>query len=179
MERKIDVVEDLNGNSIVVIHDVIFKGRRSMDWADVEEYLKQFIGECYFVENTKDMIYIGPDLPDEYAHSNYTKILKGSNAKAKANAVQGIPEMLLIANEREFEDNRKDKHIKDAKYGWYSYVSRFAMPVYDENEEIERYNVFRAIMLVRHAEDNKLYLYDIIKIKKETSTLFQSRDLTQ
>lgn len=28
-------------------------------------------------------------------------------------------------------------------------------------------------------EDGKLYLYDIIKIKKETSTLFQSKDLTQ
>ncbi len=27
--------------------------------------------------------------------------------------------------------------------------------------------------------DGKLYLYDIIKIKKETSNLFQSDDLTQ
>ncbi len=49
----------------------------------------------------------------------------------------------------------------------------------DGNNEIERYNVFRAIMLVRHAEDNRLYLYDIMKIKKETSTLFQSVDFTQ
>lgn len=53
------------------------------------------------------------------------------------------------------------------------------MPVYGENNDIERYNVFQAIMLVRHAEDNKLYLYDIMKIKKETSTHFQSEDLTQ
>ena len=58
-------------------------------------------------------------------------------------------------------------------------MTRFALPVYGENENIERYNVFQAIMLVRHAEDGKLYLYDIIKIKKETSTLFQSKDLTQ
>ena len=57
--------------------------------------------------------------------------------------------------------------------------TRFALPVYGESEDIERYNVFRAIMLVRHAEDNKLYLYDIMKIKKETSNLFQSEDLTQ
>lgn len=27
--------------------------------------------------------------------------------------------------------------------------------------------------------DGKKYLYDIMKIKKETSTLFQSEDLTQ
>ena len=126
-----------------------------------------------------DLVYIGPDLPDEYTHSNYTMLLRGANAKAKANAAQGIPEMLLIANEREFEKNRKDKHSKNAKYGWYSYVTRFALPVYGENGDIERYNVFRAIMLVRHAEDNKLYLYDIMKIKKETSNLFQSEDLTQ
>ena len=62
---------------------------------------------------------------------------------------------------------------------WYSYVTRFALPVYGENAHIERYNVFRAILLVRHAEDNRLYLYDIMKIKKETSTHFQSEDLTQ
>ena len=124
-------------------------------------------------------MFFGTDLPDEYAHSEYTSTLRGANAKAKANATQGIPEMLMIANEREFEENRKDKHSKNAKYGWYSYVTRFALPVYEENGDIERYNVFRAIMLVRHAEDNKLYLYYIMKIKKETSNLFQSEDLTQ
>ena len=179
MERKVNVVEDLDGNKIVVIHDIRFKGKRSVEWTDVEQYLKQYVGEAHIIKSTNDMVYIGSDLPDEYTHSNYTKILKGANAKAKANAVQGIPEMLMIANEKEFENNRKDKHLKDAKYGWYSYVTRFALPVYDENGDIERYNVFRAIVLVRHAEDDKLYLYDIMKIKKETSTLFQSEDLTQ
>lgn len=34
-------------------------------------------------------------------------------------------------------------------------------------------------MVVRHNQDGKLYLYDILNIKKETSTLFQSEDLTQ
>ncbi len=179
MQRKVNVVEDLDGNKIVVIHDIRFKGKRSVEWTDVEQYLKQYVGEAHIIKSTNDMVYIGSDLPDEYTHSNYTKILKGANAKAKANAVQGIPEMLMIANEKEFESNRKDKHLKDAKYGWYSYVTRFALPVYDENGDIERYNVFRAIVLVRHAEDDKLYLYDIMKIKKETSTLFQSEDLTQ
>jgi hypothetical protein len=51
--------------------------------------------------------------------------------------------------------------------------------VYSESGEVERYNVFHALILVRHAKDNKLYLYDIIEIKKETSKLFQSTDLTQ
>ena len=179
MQRKVNVVEDLDGDKIVVIHDIRFKGRQAIEWNDVEQYLKQYVGEAHIIESTNDMVYIGDDLPDEYTHSVYTRILKGSNAKAKANAAQGIPEMLVIANEKEYEENRKEKHSRDARYGWYSYVTRFALPVYEENGDIERYNVFRAIMLVRHAEDNKLYLYDIMKIKKETSTLFQPEDLTQ
>jgi hypothetical protein len=87
--------------------------------------------------------------------------------------------MIEIATGKEFQENKKDKHNKDAKYGWYRYESRFALPIYSESGEVERYNVFHALILVRHAKDNKLYLYDIIEIKKETSKLFQSTDLTQ
>ena len=45
--------------------------------------------------------------------------------------------------------------------------------------EYERYNVFNVIMVIRHAKDGKMYLYDIMNIKKETSNLFQSEDITQ
>ena len=128
------------------------------------------MGEIYTIEDTQDMVYIGPDLPDEYAHSKYTKILRGTNAKAKANATQGLPEMVEIAQGREYHENTKDKHIKDAKYGWYRYKSKFALPVFGEQGEIERYNVFSAIILVRHSENNRLYLYDIVNIKKEKET---------
>ena len=65
---------------------------------------------------------------------------------------------------------RIGKQRKDAKYGWYSYDSRFALPVFGDDGEIERYNVFNVAMLVRHDEDGKYYLYDIMNIKKETST---------
>ena len=179
MQRKVKVVEDLDGNKIVVIHDIQFKGRQSIEWADVESYLKQYVGEAHIIESTSDMVYIGADLPEEHAHSNYTKTLKGSNAKANANATQGIPEMIEIATNKAHKENFKEKHNKDAKYGWYRYESRFALPVFDESGEVERYNVFQVILVVRHAEDNKLYLYDIMNIKKETSTHFQSEDLTQ
>ncbi len=47
----------------------------------------------------KEIIYIGNDLPDEYTGSNYTAKLKGALAKAKANAAQGIPEMIEISGE--------------------------------------------------------------------------------
>lgn len=131
MQRKVDIVTDPLGNKIVLIQDVIFKGKRSLEWADVEAYLKQFVGEVYTVEKTADLFYIGKDLPDEYTHSNYTLILKGANAKAKANAVQGLPEIIEIATHKAHKDNWKEKHSKDAKYGWYKYTSRFALPVFD------------------------------------------------
>ena len=178
-DRKISVIEDLDGKKIVVINDIIFKGKRSINWDEVEEYLRRFVGESYIVAETADIIYIGTDLPDEYAHSEYTRILKGANAKAKANAIQGIPEMIEIAVKKSFSVNSKVKHKDDALYGWYRYESRFALPVYDELGEIERFNVFRVVMVIRHSRNGKLYLYDLLSIKKETSILFQSEDVTQ
>lgn len=75
----------------------------------------------------------------------------------------------------EFSENTKKKHIKDAKYGWYRYDVRFALPVYDDKTgQLVRYNIFSARMLVRHDEDGKKYLYDLLAIKKETSSPLES-----
>ena len=74
----------------------------------------------------------------------------------------------LNAAGKKFTENYKEKHTIDAMYGWYRYESRFALPVFNEVGEIERYNVFNVIMVIRHAKDGKMYLYDIMNIKKET-----------
>ena len=92
--------------------------------------------------------------------------LKGTVAKAKANASQGIPELIEIAVGKHFRENNEEKHNRNAKYGWYRYDSRFALPVYGSDGEVERYNVFHASLVVRHNENGKMYLYDIIDIKK-------------
>ena len=94
-----------------MINDIAFKGKRSVEWSDVEKYLRQYVGDFYQIAETEDIIYIGTDLPDEYSGSNYTKHIKGTIAKAKANAAQ-------------------------AKNGWYRYDTRFALPVYDEIGEV-------------------------------------------
>lgn len=120
-----------------------------------------------------DSIYIGADLPDEYTGSKYTEGLKGTNAKAKANASQGIPELLSIATGRHYRTNMASKHKRDAKFGWYRYDTRFAMPVYNDCGELERYNIFKARLLIRHSSSGKKYLYDVVQIKKETSTSCQ------
>lgn len=178
-QRNVAVIQDVDGNNIVFINDIIFMGKQSIKWNDVEAYLKRFVGEFYLISDTEDEIYIGADLPDEYAHSEYTRVLKGANAKAKANAAQGIPELIEIATEKRHTENSKKKHEKDAKYGWYRYESRFALPVYSERREVIRYNVYHVAMIIRHSEDGKKYLYDIMNIKKETGSLFQPDDITQ
>ena len=67
-------------------------------------------------------------------------------------------------------EDHENKHGPRAQNGWYRYDVRFGIPVYDQNEDLERYNIYTAKMLVRHDADGKLYLYDIIRTKKETST---------
>ena len=170
LSRNVSIIKDLEGNNIVVINDIIFKGRNTINWNDVEKYLKQYVGEFYKIIETNEVIYIGSDLPDEYAHSNYTYSLKGANLKAKANAAQGLGEMLEIADNPMFTPNTKEKHSIDAANGWYRYESRFALPIYDNNGDLVKYNVFHVYMIIRHDNNGKKYLYDIINIKKETST---------
>lgn len=167
-QRKVSVIQDIDGNNIVVINDIRFKGKRSINWREVRAYLKEYVGDFYMVASTGDVIYIGADLPNEYSGSKYTHSLKGTNAKAKANATQGIPEMIEIALGKYYRENKESKHWRNARYGWYRYNSRFALPVY-KDDEIERYNIFHASLIVRYSEDNRMYLYDIIDIKKETS----------
>ena len=169
IKRNVSVIQDIDGNNIVMINDIVFKGKRSVEWAYAEKYLRQYVGDFYQIAETEDIIYIGTDLPDEYSGSNYIKHIKGTIAKAKANAAQAIPEMIEIATSKTFEDNKKNKHSRHAKNGWYRYDTRFALPVYDENGEVERYNVFSARLLIRHASSGKMYLYDVLEIKKETS----------
>ncbi len=172
LDRNVNIITDLKGNKIVLINDIVFQGKRSVNWDDVKNYLETYVGEFYEIADTKDIVYIGKELPDEYTGSRYTYSLKGANAKA--NASQGIPEMLEIATGKHFRKNSGEKHNRNAANGWYRYNSRFALPVYDENGEVERYNVFHASMLIRHDADGKMYLYDIMDIKKETSNPFES-----
>lgn len=160
---------DSNGNKIVVINTIKFSGKRNINWDEVKEYLKSYVGEICEIAETKDIVYIGNDFPNEYTGSRYTYSLKGTAAKAKANATQGIKELVEIAVGKNFRKNNEEKHSRNAKYGWYRCDSRFALPVFDEMGKIERYNVFHASLIIRYAEDKKLYLYDLLDIKKETS----------
>ena len=169
-ESNISIIHDDAGNSIVLINDILFKSRRFIDWDEIEQILRKYIGTCFEITETAEKVYIGPDFPDEFTHSKYTKAIKGANKKAKANAISAIRELIQIAdNKAKFPDYDR-KHGNKAKNGWYRYDTRFGIPVYSESGKIERYNIFKARMLIRCDENNRLYLYDIVQLKKETST---------
>lgn len=166
--RNVSIIIDEEGKKIVLINDKKFKGVNKEDWKAVEHYLARYVGEYYEIAESSEIIYIDQDFPDEFANSKERLSLKGANRKAKANVVQGIPELIQIASSPQWQNNREKKHSIDAKFGWYRYVVRFALPIYaDGTGELIRYNIFTAKMLVRHAEDGKKYLYDILAIKKE------------
>lgn len=162
------MIKGKNQDGIVVINDIVFKGKRNVDWEAVKKYLQRYVGTYYQVEENKDIVYVGNEFPEEFTESESRKALKGTNAKAKANAATVIPELIQNAINPVYEENKKEKHNKDAKNGWYRYNIKFAVPVY-ENGRILRYNIFNARLLVNHAENGKKYLYDILAIKKETS----------
>ena len=166
---NISIITDAEDEKIVVINDLRFKRSKRVDWDTVEGYLKEYIGECTEILDTNEMIYIGSDFPDEYAHSKDTKVLRGPNEYAKANASVAIKELIQIASNKTFSENHKTKHNSKAKYGWYRYDTRFAIPKYDNDGELIGYNIFKGRLVIRHSQDDKLYLYDILRIKKETS----------
>lgn len=81
-ENIIDIITDEDGRKIVVITDIRFKGKRNIDWEDVENYLKEYVGKCYEVVETADQVFIGNDFPAELKGSEDTKRLCGANVKA-------------------------------------------------------------------------------------------------
>ena len=97
---NINIIKDENERSIVVINDIKFIGRQDIKWEEVEKYLKRYVNKEYRVLETADVIYIGTDFPAEVKGSNDTKRLKGANARAKANAVTGLPELLHYATNK-------------------------------------------------------------------------------
>lgn len=161
------VIND-RGFKVVEINSIKFSGKRKIDWPGVENYLKEYVGQEYIIDETDEVIYIESDFPDEYANSNYSSRIFGTIGKAKANASQAIPELIKIATNITFRKNLKEKHTDNAKYGWYRCTIRFTPPVCDEKRNVIGKNTFSGRMIIRYAKDEKKYLYDIIDIKKET-----------
>jgi len=174
--EKLEITVDSAGNNIVIIPDIIFSNKQNIDWKEVEDYLEKYIGEIVEITQTSDIIYIGKDFPDEYSGSKYTRRAKGARAKAKANAVQGVRELVEIATEKAFRENHKEKHSSDAANGWYYYTTRFALPIYDNENKTGDYNVYSGCLVVNCTSSGKMYLYDLVDIKKEASNPLKTNE---
>ena len=152
----------------VKVEEIIFKGKQNIKWDEVEEYIKRYMGEVYIVKEYNDYIHFNMISADEFSSSSYTAKLKGGLAKTKANIATIITELIENATNRRWVDNKNAKHDKNALRGWYRYDVFFDMPVKAEGEEYVRWNNYYATMIVR-INDEGLFFYDIINIKKERS----------
>lgn len=167
--ETLKIALDEKANKVVVLPEIVFANKQNINWNEVEKYLERYVGELVEIVETGDVIFLGKDFPDEYAGSKYTRKMKGGRAKAKANAVQGIREMVAIALDKRFRENLKKKHDDDAANGWYYYTTRFAMPLYDNDLKTGKYNIYSGCLVVNCTRKGKMYLYDLIDIKKEAS----------
>ena len=93
------------GNKVVEIDKIKFSGKRKINWAAVEDYLKDYIGKAYALEQMNDVIYVGSEFPDEYANSKYSSKAFGTIGRAKANASQAIPELIKVTTSTFYNAN--------------------------------------------------------------------------
>ena len=92
----------------------------------IKDYLENHINEYASIIESGQKVYLGEDLPDEYAHSKNTQRLSKGNMLAKGRAATGIKEIIENASNRTWSKNLKEKHNTDAKYGFYKYDTTFS-----------------------------------------------------
>ena len=158
------ITKDKQGNDVVVIDENIFNGK--LDTEKPHEYIAEFIatevGNSYKIIESGQSVFIGEDLPGEFTHSKYTQKLRATRKdllNAKNQTAQNLGDLVEIATNRKWAKNTKEKHNTDAKYGFYRYTTRFALPSKNNAE-------YEATLLIRNDADGKKYLYDIMDIKK-------------
>lgn len=85
--RNVSVIKDADNNSIVMINDIRFKGKRSINWDEVNAYIEEFVGDEYIIAETSDVVYIGSDLPDEYTRFQIYGTLTWDKCKGEGKCV--------------------------------------------------------------------------------------------
>lgn len=169
-EKSFFVAKDNNGNNVAVVTDNVFYDKSVKKHQAIANNIAKNIGKYYPIIESGQNVYIGKDLPNEYTQSEYTKHINAKLRKAKGLSSSNIGEMIEIASDRKWVKNRKQKHNIDAKYGWYHYTTRFAIPVYDSFGKAVNFKVYTADLIIRNDADGKKYLYDIQDIKQESSS---------
>ncbi len=140
------------------------------NYATAEAYLKTLVNaEHPFSTILVDAqpVYVGKDLPGEYKGSEYTHGMSRALREVKMQAATNLDEMLLLAENGEWQGNVKPKHSKDAQNGWYRYETQFAVPVLNAKKAIDHYTVYGGTLLIRNDADGRSYLYDLLDMQKK------------
>lgn len=146
----------------VKISDDIFRNNDGKSISKtIHDYIKKHIGEVYTIIESGQKVYLGDDLPNEYAYSKSTQSLPTSKKLAKGRATTNLKEIVENASNRNWQKNTKSKHDIDAKYGFYRYDTTFS---FDYNGQERVYN---ATILIRNDANGKKYLYDILNIRPQ------------
>lgn len=179
-------IRELDGERVAWVDEDITRSKPKD--VSMEKYVKQYIENMISQNGT----YLGtlPDsgmrvfaetqgrtpksrygLADEYVRSSYTQWIKDNSKnkfRAKMKAAGVLDDLVSIATDRTWE---KTKHTqnKDAQYGVYNYNSTFAFPVYDSKGELSNVRAYDCQMVILNASDGKKYLYDVIRIKENTT----------
>ena len=105
-------------------------------------------------------ILIDKKTANEFIYSKYTKNQANNIKFVKYKISKYLKELIENGKDKMFDKNKKEKHILDAKYGFYKYKITFS--IVEKNIE----SIYEAIIPIRNSYDEKKYLYDILKIKR-------------
>lgn len=164
MEKKNEIVE-INGKKVVLVNDMKYQSRK-ISWEDIEKALKEYVGKAYQINETGEIIFIGNDFPDEYAHSKDSFKSKRSIKRAKMNLITALDKLVFTSTNKTILPDFQNKHGSKAKNGWSRYDVYFGIPIFDNDKNTLGYNYYNGKMIVRHAKSKKSFLYDIVRIKK-------------
>lgn len=111
------------------------------------------------LENSYNIL-IDKKTANEFIYSHDTKYSSYELKYVKYKLSKYFKELIENGKDKIFVNHKKEKHILDAKYGFYKYKITFS--IVEKNIE----KIYEAIVLIRNSYDGKKYLYDILKIKQ-------------
>ena len=122
--------------------------------------IKNQKGISYKITETNNNVFIDKKTSKEYLFSKYSRKIDIDTKLIKGILSKYLKEIINNSTDKIYTTNKKEKHSKDAKYGFYRYKITFIIL----NKGVE--DLYEAIVLIRNDANTKKYLYDILNIKK-------------
>ncbi len=157
-----EIYDNYGNVSHVRIDDKNFVNDKSLSPSKIiKNVSNNYIGKSFCIKESNQVINIGKDFPGEYAYSKSTCSLSKGRKILKSKILNNIDEIILNAKNRNYSSNKKTKHVKDGKYGFYKYDTLFSINKLNEEK------FYTGKIVIRNDINGKKYLYDIISIKEK------------